>query len=151
MTVDEAMQRLEADLGAGDVRVRREAVDFAAKLLKERACREECRQRIVSLLENAAAKDLPTVQDRARTVLDNLRDGGDPTWTADDRKHMVRVPCKQCGHMNYYDRRQVCRDARPFYRTLVRAANGEELSEITEVCTACGNHEIKFRVNCRGY
>lgn len=149
MTVDQALQKLDTDLHAGDVKVRREAVNFAAKLLKQRACSEECRQRIVAVLEAAAARDLPTVRDAAQNVLENLQAGFDPTWGPADRKRMIPVPCT-CGHINYFDPRTVCTDSTPLYRTPVRGSQGEQLDEIAERCKKC-NRPLKFRVNCEGY
>jgi hypothetical protein len=151
MTVDEMLAQLEEDLHAGKVSVRREAVERAAKLLKQRGCQEPCRERIDALLWEAAAQDVyPSVREAAFNVVSNLNRGYDPLWGPDDRKHMVRVECPKCGTSHYFDRRKVCTDQRPVYRSVVRGADGRELDEILEVCSHCGV-ELKFRVDCGEY
>jgi hypothetical protein len=151
MTLSETLDQLEADLHANKASERRAAVQRAAQMLRQRACLPLCRQRIVALLSDLAAKDLfSSVRDAAQAVLDNLAQGYDPAWLPADRQHMIGVTCPD-GHVSYFDRRILCDQSRPFKRTMERA--GERVEEtVYMVCSADGcSHEVKILLDCKAY
>lgn len=144
MSLTDELNQLDADLHHHKSATRREAVQRAAAMLKQRACLEPCRQRIVALLRERAEQDMAyTVKEAAQTVLDNLDHGYDPTWLPDDRKHMIGVRCS-AGHVTYFDKRILCAE----YRSVTRGMTHE-------VYKPCGEkgcpHKVKVSVDCEGY
>ncbi len=131
------------------IRERREAIDKAAKMLKQNEHREE----VLAILEYLAHDDLMMgVRERAQEVLEadaKRATPPPPLLRPDDSRHIIGVRCKQCGQVTYFDRRRICPALSQFVRTRATLA-GKELDKFDLPCGKCG-HIIPTRVDCEGY
>src|SRR2546427_7371648 len=90
------------------LRTRKAAIDTAAAILQ----RGEHREAVLALLEYIARRDpTMTVRDKAIAVLEadaKQATPPPPLLRPEDSRHMIRVRCKQCGHITSFDKRQIC-------------------------------------------
>ncbi len=129
------------------IRVRKEAIDQAKVMLKK----NEHREAVLAILEYLAQNDpMMGVRDKAQEVLqiDSKQAPPSPSPDPRDSRHIFSVRCKN-GHVNYFDKRQVC----PAQATIIRGIEqraGIELDELHLVCEECGV-KVVARIDCRGY
>ena len=64
---------------------------------------------------------------------------------SDEAKHIFGAKCPNCGHVNYYDKRRVCRENREVTR-----GSETKLDELWLKCEKCGE-EFVAEVDCEGY
>jgi TIR domain len=127
------------------IRIRKEAIDQAAEMLK----RDEHREAVLAILEYLAHNDLMMgVREKAQEVLDaDAKKGATPAFRPEDSRHIIGVRCKN-GHITYFDKRRICSDEATVVRSVQRA--GLELDERDVSCGECGV-PVKVHVDCRGY
>lgn len=127
------------------IRIRKEAIDQAADMLK----RDEHREAVLAILEYLAHTDLMMgVRDKAQEVLDvDAKKVTTPAFRLEESRHIVGVRCKN-GHITYFDKRRICPDEATIVRSVQRA--GLELDERDLTCGECGV-AVKVHVDCRGY
>jgi len=123
------------------IRVRKEAIDQAAAMLRRGEHREEVR----AILEYLAQNDLISgVREKARAVLAatmQQKSGSAPTPTHPrDARHLFRVRCTN-GHITTFDKREVCSQRTKIMRGL---------DELILTCATCGI-EMAVDVDCEGY
>lgn len=124
------------------IRVRKEAIDTAAEMLK----RNEHREMVLSILEYLAQHDAMTgVRDKAREVLeaDKKRTTQIPA-PPNDARHIIGVQCGKCGHISYFDKRRICAPS----GWVMRGANDRHRMDLP--CKHC-SHLIPTDVDCEGY
>jgi len=128
------------------IRVRKEAIDNAAEMLK----RGEHREAVLAILEYLAQNDLMMgVRDKAQEVLDaDAKKDAPPSFRPNESRHIFGVKCKN-GHISYFDKRRVCSAYKEVPRD-IRQSAGQELDELHLKCDTCGG-EVVARVDCRGY
>lgn len=131
------------------IRIRKEAIDHAAEMLKQNEHREE----VMAILEYLAQNDqMMGVRDKAQEVLDadaKRAASPPPFLRPDDSRHIIGVRCKQCGHVTYFDRRHICSAQSQLVRKREMLA-GKEMDKMDLPCEKCG-HIIPTRVDCEGY
>jgi TIR domain-containing protein len=128
------------------IRLRKEAIDHAAEMLK----RGEHREAVLAILEYLAQNDLMIgVRDKAQEALDAdaKKDAPSPI-RPDESRHIFGVRCKN-EHVSYFDKRRVCSAYKEVPRD-IRQSAGQELDELHLTCDQCGV-EVVARVDCRGY
>ncbi len=127
------------------IRIRKEAIEQAAEMLK----RDEQREAVLAILEYLAHTDLMLgVRDKAQEVLDaDAKKATAPAFRPEDPRHIIGVRCKN-GHITYFDKRRICSDETTVVRSVQRA--GLELDERDLTCGECGV-AVKVHVDCRGY
>jgi TIR domain len=127
------------------IRIRKEAIDEAADMLK----RDEHREAVLALLEYLAHNDLMMgVREKAQEALDvDAKKVTAPAFRPEDSRHIIGVRCKN-GHITYFDKRRICSDEVTIVRSVQRA--GLELDERDLTCGECGV-PVKVHVDCRGY
>ena len=127
------------------IRIRKEAIDQAAGMLKQNERREE----VLAILEYLAHNDLMTgVRDKAQKVLDaDAKKGTTPAFRPEESRHIIGVRCRN-GHITYFDKWRICPDKEVLVRSFERA--GVELDERDLTCGQCGV-EVRVHVDCRGY
>ena len=130
------------------IRIRKEAIDTAAEMLK----RNEHREAVLALLEYLARNDIMMgVRDKAQEVLDadaKKATPPPPFLRPGDSRHMFGVRCKN-EHVTYFDKRVVCVASTPVLRETKQSA-GVELDELRLKCETCGE-DVVARVDCREY
>jgi TIR domain len=130
------------------IRIRKEAIDTAAEMLK----RNEHREAVLALLEYIARNDIMMgVRDKAQEVLDADAKKAPPPPSflrPGDSRHMFGVRCKN-GHVTYFDKREVCVAHSVVPRDMAKRA-GVELDELHLKCETC-KEEVVARVDCREY
>ncbi len=128
------------------IRIRKEAIDQSAEMLKQNEHREE----VLALLEYLAHNDLMMgVRDKAQEVLDADAKKVTPApLRPDESRHIFGVRCKN-GHVSYFDKRRVCSAYKEVPRE-IRQSAGMELDELHLKCDQCGV-EVVAREDCRGY
>jgi uncharacterized OB-fold protein len=72
-----------------------------------------------------------------------------PLLRPEDSRHMIGVRCKQCGHLTYFDKRQICSAQSQVVRGREERA-GAELDTMDLPCKKCG-HIMPTHVDCEGY
>lgn len=131
------------------IRIRKEAIDQAAEMLKQNEHREE----VLAILEYLAQNDqMMGVRDKAQEVLDADAKKATlppPFLRPDDSRHIIGVRCKQCGNVTYFDRRRICSAQSQLVRKREKLA-GREMDKMDLPCEKCG-HIIPTRVDCKGY
>lgn len=127
------------------IRIRKEAIDQAAEMLKQNEYREE----VLAILEYLAHYDLIMgVRDKAQEVLDaDAKKETAPAFRPDESRHIIGVRCRN-GHITYFDKRRICLDEETVVRSVQRA--GLELDERNLTCGQCPV-SVKVHVDCRGY
>jgi hypothetical protein len=127
------------------IRIRKEAIDQAADMLK----RDEQREAVLAILDYLAHTDLMMgVREKAQEVLDmDAKKVTTPVFRPEDSRHIIGVRCKN-GHITYFDKRRICADEATVVRSVQRA--GLELDERDLSCGDCGV-PVKVHVDCRGY
>ncbi len=127
------------------IRIRKEAIDQAADMLK----RGEHREAVLAILEYLAHNDLMMgVREKAQEVLDaDAKKATAPAFRPEDSRHIIGMRCKN-GHITYFDKRRICLDKETIVRSVQRA--GLDLDERDLTCGQCGE-AIKVHVDCRGY
>lgn len=127
------------------IRLRKEAIDQAANMLKL----GEQREAVLALLEYMAHNDLMMgVREKAQALLDaDAKKGNAPAFRPENSRHIMGVRCKN-GHITYFDKRRICSDETTVVRSVQRA--GLELDERDLTCGECGV-AVNTRVDCRGY
>ncbi len=127
------------------IRIRKEAIDQAAEMLKQ----GDHREAVLAILEYLAHNDLMMgVREKAQEVLDaDAKKGTTPAFRPEDSRHIIGVRCKN-GHITYFDKRRICSDEATVVRSVQRA--GLELDERDLTCGECGV-AVKVHVDCRGY
>jgi TIR domain len=127
------------------IRIRKEAIDQAADMLK----RDEQREAVLAILEYLAHNDLMMgVREKAQEVLDaDAKKVTTPAFRPEDSRHIIGVRCRN-GHITYFDKRRICSDEATVVRSVQRA--GLELDERDLTCGECGV-PVKVHVDCRGY
>lgn len=127
------------------IRIRKEAIDQAADMLK----RDEHREAILALLEYLAHNDLMMgVREKAQEALDaDAKKATTPAFRPEGSRHIIGVRCKN-GHITYFDKRRICLDKETIVRSVQRA--GLDLDERDLTCGECGV-AVKVHVDCRGY
>jgi len=127
------------------IRIRKEAIDQAAEMLK----RDEHREAVLALLEYLAHNDLMMgVREKAQEVLDtDAKKATTPAFRPEDSRHIIGVRCKN-GHITYFDKRRICSDEATIVRSVQRV--GLEVDERDLTCGECGV-PVKVHVDCRGY
>ncbi len=127
------------------IRVRKEAIDQAADMLK----RGEHREAVLAILEYLAHNDLMMgVREKAQEVLDaDAKKVTTPAFRPEESRHIIGVRCRN-GHITYFDKRRICSDEATVVRSVQRA--GLELDERDLSCGECGV-PVKVHVDCRGY
>jgi len=118
------------------IRIRKEAIDQGAEMLK----RGEHREAVLAILEYLAHNDLIIgVREKAQKVLDaDVKKDEPPPFRPDETRHIFGVRCKN-GHVTYFDKRRVCalssssrsRETQPIKRLYRKALEGELDSERT--------------------
>jgi len=131
------------------IRVRKEAIDLAAAMLRL----GENREAVLAVLEYLARNDLMMgVRDKAREVLDADAKKGTPLpFRPDESRHIFGVRCKN-GHITYFDKRHVCPkigEAGIIVRSTKQRAD-RELDELYLTCQTCGVG-IVVHIDCEGY
>jgi TIR domain len=126
------------------IRIRKEAIDQAAEMLKQHEHREE----VLAILEYLAQHDqMMSVREKAQEVLDaNAKKKAAPSFRSDESRYIIGVRCKN-EHVTYFDTRRICNDTVNVIRVL-RA--GVELDQRDLTCGECGA-EMSVRVDCQGY
>lgn len=127
------------------IRIRKEAIDQAAEMLK----RDEHREALLAVLEYLAHNDLMMgVREKAQEVLDaDANKVTTPAFRPEDSRHIIGVRCKH-GHITYFDKRRICSDEVTIVRSVQRA--GLDLDERDLSCGRCGE-SIRIHLDCRGY
>jgi TIR domain len=129
------------------IRIRKEAIDQAAEMLK----RDEQREGVLAILDYLAHTDLMMgVREKAQEVLDtDAKKVTTPAFRPEDSRHIIGVRCKN-GHITYFDKRRICSDKETVVRSVQRA--GLELDERDLTCGEYGcGVPVKVHVDCRGY
>lgn len=145
---DDALTPVLAQLAHDWIRVRKQGIEHAAKLLE----REEYREEVLALLEDVARTDLMmTVREKAGAALHAYRRRQAPTDAGEgDSRHIFGVRCAK-EHVTYFDKRQVCAASSTFVRNVVRRAG----MELDEIYLKCGEPdcdcEMVVRIDCEGY
>ena len=131
------------------LRTRKVAIDHAAEMLQ----RGEHREAVLALLEYIARRDpIMGVRDKAIAVLEadaKKAAPPPPLLRPEDSRHMIRVRCKQCGHLTDFDKRRICSAQSQVVRGGKEQA-GAELDTMDLPCEKCG-HIMPTRVDCEGY
>lgn len=127
------------------IRIRKEAIDQAAEMLKQ----GEHREAAFAILEYLAHNDLMMgVREKAQEVLDaDAKKGIAPTYPPAESRHIFGVRCRNA-HITYFDKRRICSDEETIVRSVQRA--GLDLVERDLTCGECGV-AVKVHVDCRGY
>jgi len=127
------------------IRIRKEAIDQAADMLKQ----GDHREAVLAILEYLAHNDLMMgVREKAQEVLDaDAKKVTTPAFRPEESRHIIGVRCKN-GHITYFDKRRICSDEATVVRSVQRA--GLELDERDLTCGECGV-AVKVHVDCRGY
>lgn len=123
------------------IRMRKEAIDQAAAMLRRGDHREE----VLTILEYLARNDLMTsVRDKAQAVLAAAMQQQTVSPPApmrpQDARHLFDVRCKN-GHVTRFDKRKVCSERTEIMRGL---------DELVLTCLTCGV-EMTVDVDCEGY
>ncbi len=125
------------------IRVRKEAIDQAAKMLQ----RGEHREEVLAILEYLARNDLMNgVREKAQEVLATatqqkpVSSPPAPPTRPQDARHLFGVRCKN-GHITTFDRHEVCSQRKEIMRGL---------DELILTCATCGV-EMAVDVDCEGY
>jgi hypothetical protein len=127
------------------MRARFAAIDEAAEMLR----RGEHREEVLALLEYLAANDaIERVRERARAVLKLEVDQAGPSATGRLSRHVIEVPCKKCGTLNYFNKYRVCGNEQ-----FVRKSRQSGGADICQLDLKCGNcdADLKVTVDCGGY
>jgi len=120
------------------IRVRKEAIDAAAEMLK----RDEHQEEVLALLKYLASKDTITgVREKAQGVLDAGTKKAVTPQQPSESRHNFSARCRN-GHATYFDKRRVC----PPSGVVVRSG----LDELRLKCGQCGE-ELTVHVDCKGY
>ena len=131
------------------MRTRKAAIDIAADMLQ----RGEHREAVLALLEYIARRDpIMAVRDKAIAVLEadaKKAAPPPPLLRPEDSRHMIRVRCKQCGHISYFDKRHICSAQSHVLRGREERV-GAELDTLDLPCEKCG-HIMPTHVDCEGY
>jgi len=127
------------------IRLRKEAIDEAAAMLK----RGEQREAVLALLEYLARNDtMMGVREKAQEILDAEARKSAPPAPAGQSRHIFDALCKTCGHVTYFNKQHVCRDEQ-FVRE-IRQRGGTQICKLDLNCGHCGA-ELKVSVDCGGY
>ena len=128
---------------------RKAAIDSAAQMLQ----RGEHREAVLALLEYIARRDpIMAVRDKAIAVLEadaKKPAPPPPLLRPEDSRHIIGVRCKQCGHITYFDKRQICSAQSHVVRGREERA-GAQLDTLDLPCEKCG-HLMPTHVDCEGY
>ena len=128
------------------IRVRKEAIDLAANMLKK----NEHREAVLATLEYLAHHDLMMgVREKAQEALDadSKKDTLPPVRPADSR-HTFGARCRK-GHITYFDKRLVCPANSHLMRDLMERA-GKKLDALYLKCEQCGEVMV-VHADCEGY
>ena len=125
------------------IRIRKEAIDQAAEMLK----RGEHREAVLAILEYLALNDLMIgVREKAQEVINaDANKAAPPALHPGESRYIFGERCKN-GHVTYFDKRRVC----SAHRVVPRLGAEQELDELHLTCGTCGI-EVVARVDCRGY
>lgn len=137
-----ALVRLYEKAAHEYIRVRKEAIDLAAEMLR----RSEEQHRVVALLEYLASTNhemITSIREKAQAVLTAHAQKGPPLLRANDAKYIFGVRCKN-GHVTYFDKRRVCNEHKNVYR-----GPGQK-SLVYLNCGQCGE-EMEVEVDCEEY
>jgi len=127
------------------IRIRKEAIDQAADMLKQ----GEHREAVLAILEYLAQNDLMMgVREKAQEVLHADAKKVTPSPPQGQSRHIFGVRCRN-GHVSYFDKRLVCTAYKEVPRE-IRQSAGIELDELHLKCDQCGV-EVVAREDCRGY
>ncbi len=130
------------------MRARFAAIYEAAEMLR----RGEHREEVLAILEYLAANDaIERVRDRARAVLKLEVDQAGPSATGEQSglsRHVIEVPCKKCGTLNYFNKYRVCGNEQ-FVRKS-RQRGGTDICQLDLKCGTC-DADLKVTVDCGGY
>jgi hypothetical protein len=127
------------------MRARFAAIEEAKEMLR----RGEHREEVLALLDYLAANDaIERVRERAREVLKLEVDRAGASATSGLSRHIIEVPCKKCGKLNYFNKYRVCGNEQ-----FVRASRQSGGTDICQLDLKCGNCEadLKVTVDCGGY
>ena len=127
------------------MRARFAAIDEAAEMLR----RGEHREEVLAILEYLVANDaIERVRARARDVLKLEVDQAGPSATGRLSRHVIEVPCKKCGTLNYFNKYRVCGNEQ-----FVRKSRQSGGADICQLDLKCGNcdADLKVTVDCGGY
>lgn len=149
---------LASQLKHSYIRIRKEAVLKAETLLKEGRSFET----VLSLLDTVALMDsVASVSQMAQSVVDRYRkreSGATEVVTTDLNPNLTlqeetkisifEVACP-AGHVNYFDKRQVCPSKKSYWRrTTVK--EGVVFDRLTLRCSKC-SQEILIDIDCEGF
>jgi hypothetical protein len=127
------------------IRIRKEAVDQAAEMLK----RDEQREAVLAILDYLAHNDLMMgVRDKSQAVLDADAKKDVPSLPPNQSRHIFGVKCRN-GHVTYFDKRRVCPASSMVVRDIVERA-GKKLDALYLKCEQC-DEEMVVHVDCEGY
>jgi len=127
------------------IRIRKEAIDQAAEMLK----RDEHREAVLAILEYLAHTDLMMgVREQAQAVLDaNAEKATTLAFRLGDPRSIIGVRCRD-GHITYFDKQRICSDEVTIVRSVQSA--GLELDVRNLICGEC-KEAVTIRIDCRGY
>ena len=130
------------------MRARFAAIDEAAQMLR----RGEHREEVLAILEYLVANDaIERVRSRARDVLKVEVDRVVPSASGGQSglsRHIIEVPCKKCGKLNYFNKYRVCGNEQ-FVRAS-RQSGGTDICQLDLTCEQCGE-DLKVTIDCGGY
>lgn len=143
MTNQEKLDQIEEQLASPIVRECREGLDLAEELLAA----GEDREAVTRILQDAAEHHrYVTIRDAAARLLESYQPPPPRRLFSDaDRAHIFGVQCPKCGHVTYFDKQRVCREA----VVLRRRVRDDQPDELLLKCEQCGEPMIAA-VDCGG-
>ncbi len=139
---DNPCEEIKNQLSHPYIRERQAALKKIKALLDENQHVREC---IELLQEGVRTSEYQIVADEARDMLEEWQRKNQAVKMPDDRQHIFGVVCAKCGHQNYYDKREICRQG-PIFLGLGDERKDEHLLK----CQECGESFV-VDVDCEGY
>lgn len=135
------MEEIKAQLFHPYIRERQAALEKIKEKLKDNHHVRDCTDLLQQVIEHDTVK---IVADQAQKILQEWQRREQVVRMPDDSKHMFGVVCPNCGHQNYYDKREVCRKVDTWMGPGVRRL-------LLECRNPTCKHKFEVDVDCEGY